>query len=85
MREQETRVLPGVVEFRASGTDGVGTLVGYASVFGKLSKNLGGFREQVDPGAFNKSLGDRAPVVIQPLGRPPLGHDRGRYADAFQR
>ncbi|MCI0141536.1 HK97 family phage prohead protease [Arthrobacter bambusae] len=65
MREQEARVLPGVLEFRASGTDGVGTLVGYASVFGNLSENLGGFREQGGPAAFNKSLGDRAPVVAR--------------------
>jgi phage head maturation protease len=51
MREMETRHMPGVVEFRES-HNGIGKLVGYASVFNRLSQNLGGFVEQVAPGAF---------------------------------
>lgn len=64
MRDLETRHLPGVVEFRAS-DKGPGTLTGYASVFNRFSQNLGGFVEQVDPGAFNKSLADGVPVFAR--------------------
>lgn len=32
------------------------TLVGYAAVFNRLSSNLGGFVEQVAPGAFSKTI-----------------------------
>jgi HK97 family phage prohead protease len=64
MREQEYRQVPGAVELRAS-DNGIGVLVGYAAVFNKRSQNLGGFVEEVDPAAFNKSLGDKVPVVAR--------------------
>jgi HK97 family phage prohead protease len=57
--------MPGAVELRASDTGGPGVLVGYAAVFNRRSQNLGGFVEQVDPDAFNKSLGDNVPVVAR--------------------
>ena len=44
-------------EIRSNEQDGL-TAVGYGAVFGKLSQNLGGFVEQIDSRAFNKSLGD---------------------------
>jgi HK97 family phage prohead protease len=52
------------VEFRAS-DNGLGVLTGYASVFNKLSQNLGGFVERVDPAAFNKSIADAVPVFAR--------------------
>ncbi len=64
MRELELRHITRPVEFRASDT-GLGTLVGYAAVFNRYSQNLGGFVEQVDPAAFNKSLSDAVPVVAR--------------------
>lgn len=64
MRETEIRTLPFRVELREGGK-GIGVLVGYASVFGPLSENLGGFVERVDPAAFNKTLRDGGPVVAR--------------------
>lgn len=54
MTVTERRTLTEPVEFRAEGD----TLVaaGYAAVFNKLSQNLGGFVEQVAPGAFTKTI-----------------------------
>lgn len=63
-RETEVRHLPGAVELRAS-DNGPGTLFGYAAVFNRKSQNLGGFVEEVDPDAFNKSLADKVPVVAR--------------------
>jgi hypothetical protein len=60
----ERRHIARPVEFRA-GTDGPGTLFGYASVYSRYSQNLGGFVEQVATGAFAKSIGDKAPVVAR--------------------
>lgn len=54
----------GPVELRAGG-DNPGTLHGYAAVFNRLSQNLGGFVEMVDPGAFTKSLADQVPVMAR--------------------
>lgn len=64
MRDLELRHIPRPVEFRASDT-GLGVLTGYAAVFNRYSQNLGGFVEQVDPGAFSKSLGDGVPVFAR--------------------
>lgn len=64
MRDLELRHIPRPVEFRATDT-GLGVLTGYAAVFNRYSQNLGGFVEQVDPGAFTKSLGDSVPVVAR--------------------
>ncbi|MET9086157.1 HK97 family phage prohead protease [Streptomyces sp. NPDC004237] len=49
----------GKVEMRQSDVIG-----GYAAAFNRLSRNLGGFIEVVDPVAFNQSRGDGWPDVI---------------------
>jgi HK97 family phage prohead protease len=44
-------------EVRAAvGTDGTVTIEGYAVVWNRYSSNLGGYVEQIDPGAFDDSL-----------------------------
>jgi len=43
-------------ELRAEGQGDEMALVGYAALFNKESKNLGGFREIIAPGAFTRSL-----------------------------
>lgn len=50
----ERRTITQPVELRADGAKK--TAAGYAAVFNKLSQNLGGFVEQVAPGAFTKTL-----------------------------
>ncbi|HWU24002.1 MAG TPA: HK97 family phage prohead protease [Nocardioides sp.] len=52
----------GKAELRAD--DGAKRIGGYAAVFNRQSKNLGGFIEVVDPVAFNQSRGDGWPEVI---------------------
>ena len=52
----------GKAELRADGDKR--RIGGYAAVFNRMSKNLGGFIEVVDPIAFNQSRGDGWPEVI---------------------
>ena len=51
----ERRTFDGTVEVRAK-DDGTAVAVGYAARFNTLSQNLGGFVENVDPSAFNKTV-----------------------------
>src|SRR5918992_3506064 len=59
----ERRYTPGTVEIRARG-DSRRSIGGYAAVFNKKSRNLGGVLEVVHPGFFNKPRGDGWPDVI---------------------
>jgi HK97 family phage prohead protease len=55
----------GLVEVRAAaGNDAVRQIGGYAAKFNKLSQNLGGFVERIDPAFFAKSEGDGWPDVM---------------------
>lgn len=62
MTDIERRYTPVVVEARSR--DGRMVVGGYASVFHRLSENLGGFVERVAPSFFNKSRGDGWPEVM---------------------
>ena len=50
-----------VVESRANGQ---AAIVGYAAVYNRLSLDLGGFREEILPGAFDKILSKRKADVV---------------------
>lgn len=53
----ERRAVPRPVEFRkaAEGAASPGTLVGYAATFNSTSRDLGGWFEEIDPGAFGEN------------------------------
>jgi len=63
MSDAERRFTSVPVEIRA-GSDNKMTIGGYAAKFGRMSQNLGGFVEQIDSRAFNKSHGDGWPDVL---------------------
>lgn len=82
MTEIERRFTPGMVELRAA--PDAQRIGGYASVFGKLSRNLGGFVEIVDPGAFNQSRSLNWPNVVARYNHDKnmlLGTTAGRTLD----
>ena len=75
MSDQQRRFFQNI-EFRAA-ADGadkgtLGTLTGYAAVFNSESLDLGGFREVIQPGCFERSLkrGDDITCLVQ--------HDRSQ-------
>ena len=63
----ERRVMPFededelVIEPRQNGQ---AAIVGYAAVYNRLSLDLGGFREEIMPGAFDRFLGRAKPDVV---------------------
>lgn len=61
MADIERRFTTVPVELRAGKQRTIG---GYAAVFNRESKNLGGFVEQLDPTVFNQSRGDGWPDVM---------------------
>jgi HK97 family phage prohead protease len=60
----ERRAVTGPVEVRA-GSDGGKVIGGFAIVYGRLSGNLGGFVERVDPGFVAKSIADGVDVLAR--------------------
>lgn len=52
---RESRRVPLTIEVRAA-DDGSPLIAGHAAVFNSLSHDMGGFREQIRPGAFKRTL-----------------------------
>ena len=63
MSDLERRYTPGTVEVVRAANDRK-SIGGYAAKFMKQSRNLGGFVEQIEARAFNKSRGDGWPDVM---------------------
>jgi HK97 family phage prohead protease len=59
----EKRIL-GTHELRASKSGDKMTVSGYAATYNTLSKDLGGFRERIAPGAFKRILATNPDVVM---------------------
>jgi hypothetical protein len=64
----EKRIWPNN-ELRVTVEGDAKSLIGYAAVFNSMSGNLGGFREKISPGAFKRTIEDKADV------RALLNHD----------
>ncbi|OBB15056.1 hypothetical protein A5761_15045 [Mycolicibacterium setense] len=64
MTDAERRFTSVRVEVRAGANDDKMTIGGYAAKFNRMSQNLGGFVERIDPTFFNKSRGDGWPDVV---------------------
>lgn len=62
--ELERRLLREPVALRAASGDGPARIGGYALKFNKLSRNLGGWVEEIDPASLRKSEGDGWPGVM---------------------
>ncbi|HEY5835971.1 HK97 family phage prohead protease [Streptomyces sp.] len=61
----ERRFTRGLVEVRATaGESRTMRIGGYTAKFNKLSRNLGGFVERIDPAFFAKSEGDGWPEAM---------------------
>lgn len=60
---KERRNFP-VTELRIENRDDQTEVVGHAAVFNSLSEDLGGFREQVEPGAFDDVLQDDVRALL---------------------
>jgi uncharacterized protein len=62
--EIERRILQGKISLRtaAPGSNSIGTLEGYAAIFNSQSHDLGGFRETLVPGSFDKVLASKPDV-----------------------
>lgn len=63
-KELERRLLREPVALRAAEDGGAPRIGGYALKFNKLSRNLGGWVEQIHPESLNKSSGDGWPNVM---------------------
>lgn len=63
-KELERRLLREPVALRAGDDGGSPRIGGYALKFNKLSRNLGGWVEQIHPESLNKSSGDGWPGVM---------------------
>ena len=75
--EREIRI--GTVEVRSD--DGENRISGYAAVFNRLSENLGGFREKIEPGAFDDVMDDDVRALFNHESHLILGRTK---ADTLQ-
>lgn len=63
MTNREVRFTPVDLELRTEEGRSLPTIYGYSAVFNSLSDDLGGFRERIQPSAFNKTLQERSDAI----------------------
>ena len=63
--ESRSHVQPVELRAAAEGSKSIGTIGGLAAVYRMYSRNLGGFVEQFEPGAFAKNIGDAVRVMAR--------------------
>ena len=66
------------IEQRGEGDVKTSVLVGHAAVFNSLSENLGGFREKIDPGAFDSVLDNDVRAVFNHDANIVLGRTKSK-------
>lgn len=78
--ERRIHTLPSGQKFEVrANADGTRTVSGYAAVFNSLSKDLGNFRERIQPGAFKQTLTDNPDVFLlyaHSMDNVPLGRTK---------
>jgi uncharacterized protein len=83
--EREKRCYVVGLELRSAADGrGPGTAVGYAAVFSKLSVDLGGFREQIRPGAFTDVLSQDVRALKNHDANYLLGRTKSRTLRLFE-
>ena len=65
MREIERRAVASAVEVRASSDGKKKKMMGYAAKFNSVSEDLGGFREVLRPGAFDRAIRENQDVLAR--------------------
>ena len=79
--EKEKRVLD--TQFRVETREDKQMVEGIAAVFNSLSEDLGGFREKIDPSAFNEVLQDDTRALINHEPNLILGRTRSGTLELF--
>jgi HK97 family phage prohead protease len=60
----ERRLIPTKFEIRSGESEEIRQITGYGAVYNDLSEDLGGFREKIEPGAFDGVVSDDVRALV---------------------